>query len=94
MPTLLIGYDLNGAKDYQALYSAIKSVGSAWWHHLDSTWLINTTHTPVAVRDLLKRHLDADDELLVIDVSGDLRAWTGFNQRAAEWLHQTYQARS
>jgi hypothetical protein len=37
MATLLGGYDLNKTKDYPALFQAIKGLGGAWWHHLDST---------------------------------------------------------
>ncbi len=40
MATLMIGYDLNKTKDYPALFQAIKGLGGAWWHHLDSTWLV------------------------------------------------------
>jgi len=47
--TLLIGWNLNRTKNYPDLYEAIKSLGS-WWHHLHSTWLVNTTLSTVAWR--------------------------------------------
>jgi hypothetical protein len=51
---LLVGYDLNSPrKDYTDLIEKMKSYG-AWWHHLDSTWLIKTTKTPTEVRDELR----------------------------------------
>jgi hypothetical protein len=34
--------------------------------------------------------LDANDELLVIDVSGDARAWKLFNDSGSAWLKKTY----
>lgn len=89
MATLLIGYDLNKAKNYPDLIEAIKSLG-AWWHHLDSTWLVKTSLTPVQVRDRLKTHLDSDDELLVIDVTSRPRAWIGFSDGGSKWLKDTF----
>lgn len=91
MATLLIGYDLNKNKDYPALHDAIKALGGAWWHHLDSTWLVRTSQTASQARDALKQLIDADDELLVIDVTGDSRAWKGFNDKGSEWLKNIYE---
>lgn len=86
MATLLVGYDLNKpTKDYSTLIERLRKFGT-WWHHLDSTWLVRTELTPVQVRDELRRLIDADDELLVIDVSGRASAWAGFNQKGSQWL--------
>lgn len=90
MSTYMIGYDLNGpAKDYEDLKDAIKQLG-AWWHHLDSTWLVKTSNSAVAIRDSLKAHLDSDDELLVINVTNAERAWCGFDEPGSKWLKETY----
>lgn len=52
MGTLLIGYDLDKPdQDYSDLIAAIKKLG-AWWHHLDSTWLVKSDLTPKEARDL------------------------------------------
>jgi hypothetical protein len=86
MRTLLVGYDLNRpGQNYQQLYKALKS-NSLWWHHLDSTWLLRTHETAVQMRDRLKVHIDAGDELLVLDVTGDAAAWTGFSERGGQWI--------
>jgi len=88
MPTYLIGYDLDKpAQDYEDLIAKLKSYGS-WWHCLDSTWLIKTDKTHVVVRDELKALMGANDKLLVINVTGRERAWTGFAQRCADWLRR------
>lgn len=90
MPTLLIAYDLNApGQDYDSLIDAIKALGT-WWHHLDSTWLVVTPLTATSARDSLATHLDAGDELLIVDVTGDGRAWRGFSDRAAKWLKATW----
>lgn len=86
MNTLLIGYDLNkSGQNYEDLIDAIKDMG-AWWHYLDSTWLVKTEETHVTARNKLKHHLDSNDELLVINVTGDAAAWTGFSDSAGKWL--------
>lgn len=91
MATLMIGYDLNKqGKDYASLIEAIKGLG-AWWHYLDSTWLVICDKTPVEVRDTLATHIDSNDEILVIDVTGRARAWRGFNELGSKWLHETYE---
>lgn len=90
VPTLLIAYDLNApGQRYGELIEAIKALG-AWWHHLDSTWLVVTTATATAVRDALLAHVDAGDELLIADVTGDGRAWYGFSDSGSAWLKDTW----
>jgi hypothetical protein len=91
MSTVLIGYDLNKpAQDYPDLIDSIKNLGSAWWHHLDSTWLVKTEKSATQVREVLVKIIDTNDELLVIDVSGDARAWAGFNSSGSTWLKETF----
>ncbi|HEX4670535.1 MAG TPA: hypothetical protein VH275_11255 [Solirubrobacterales bacterium] len=86
MSTLLVGYDLNKpGQDYAGLIKRLKSVGTNWWHRLDSTWLIKTTMTPAELRDDLRAYIDSGDELLVIDVTGV--TWAGFGFSSYKWLH-------
>jgi hypothetical protein len=87
MANILIGYDLNKAgKDYNNLISAIKGLSTDWWHCLDSTWIIKTQLSTVQVRDALASHIDGNDELLVVDITGDAAAWTGFDTNCSNWL--------
>lgn len=86
MSTLLIAYDLNrSGQNYSDLIAAIKEQG-AWWHYLDSTWLVKTSKSHVALRDELRQYIDGNDELLIIDVTSDAAAWSGFNASASDWL--------
>lgn len=86
----MISYDLNRPEaDYPGLIRAIKKQG-AWWHHLDSFWLVNSDLSPSDMRDVLKPFLDSNDELLVIDVTGRARAWRGFSDSGSKWLHETF----
>ncbi len=85
MSAYLISYDLHRPEqDYDDLYDAIKGLGT-WWHHLDSTWIVKHPGPSVAIRDELKPYLDANDELLVVELTGE-GAWTGFNDPGSSWL--------
>lgn len=90
MGTILVGYDLNKpVQNYDGLIDKLKGYG-AWWHHLDSTWLLKTSKEPTEVRNDLQALIDEDDELLVIDVTGDARAWRGFSESGSKWLKETF----
>lgn len=87
LKSILIGYDLNKPHvNYTELIDKIKSLANGWWHHLDSTWIIRTEHTPVQVCEQLRPHIDSNDEMLVIDVTADAAAWCGFNKSGSDWL--------
>jgi hypothetical protein len=87
MTTFVIGYDIHPSKGetYDELIEAIKIVGSTWWHHLDSTWVVVSSKTAVQIRDALIPHLRSDDQLLVAVLAGEA-AWTGFNEKGSGWL--------
>ena len=86
MTTYMIGYDLNkSGKDYSGLISAIKGIANGYWHHLDSTWLVNTTMSASQIRDWLAANVDHDDEILVIAVANDW-ATCGISESGNNWL--------
>lgn len=86
MNTLLISYDLNRPhQDYPKLLDKLRSYGT-YWHHLDSLWIIKTSESAKEMRDVLKAFIDSNDELLVVNITGDPAAWTGFSDRASKWL--------
>ena len=92
MATMLIAYDLRKpGQDYDQLYEVIKGLGGAWWHHLDSTWLLKTSKSAVEVRNAIAAVIDVNDELLVINVTSRARAWRGFNDRGGAWLKHTFE---
>lgn len=88
MTTYMIGYDLNKAgKDYTGLISEIKKLANGYWHHLDSTWLVNTTLNAAQIRDRLRPSLDGDDELLVIATANNWATY-GIKESGNKWLHE------
>lgn len=81
----LIGYDLNkSGQNYTTLIHEIKKLGT-WWHCLDSTFIIKSTSTAVAIRDYLQKFIDSNDELLVVNLTGEA-AWIGFSKECSDWL--------
>lgn len=87
MKNILVGYDLNQPmQNYEGLIKQLKAGYSTWWHNLDSTWIIRTAKSPVQVRDELLPYLDANDEILVIDITGGAAAWNGFSATGSLWL--------
>jgi hypothetical protein len=87
--TTLIAYDIHPPEGeaYENLTEKIRSLG-AWWHHLESTWILKSVHAPGEIRDQLREYIGSDDQLLVIDISGDTAEWIGFNDAGSEWLKE------
>lgn len=85
----LITYDLNTpGKNYQALYESIKSLGE-WWHYLDSNWLVNTTLSTYQINEHLRKCIDDNDNLLIIEFNPSTAAgwlpkdaWKWISERA------------
>jgi hypothetical protein len=86
--TYLIGYDLTRPRkdsDYPELIDAIKGLGTWWWHHLGSTWIVTTDKSAVQICETLRTHIDRGDKLFVAALSGE-SAWVGINEKGSAWL--------
>jgi hypothetical protein len=80
-----INYDLKKpGRDYAALYTAIKSCG-AWWHYLESMWLVDTNLGAEGVWKRIEAHFDRNDRALVIGVTKDHQGW--LPKDAWEWIN-------
>src|SRR6202451_2103175 len=88
MATILIAYDIHPPKGeaYDDLIKTIQSLGT-WWHHLETIWIVQCAHTPSEIRDRLKSHIGVEDQLLVVDISGDAAGWAGVNDNGSRWLN-------
>ena len=49
-------------------------------------WIVKCDQTPAAIRDQLMQHVGSNDQLLVIDISGDTTEWFGVNETGSAWL--------
>ncbi len=85
--TILIAYDIHPPKGeaYDELIKVIQSLGT-WWHHLETIWIVQCAHTPGEIRDRLKSHIGIEDQLLIIDISGDAAGSVGVNESGSKWL--------
>jgi hypothetical protein len=88
--TTLIAYDLHAPKGalYDQLVGQIMSLGG-WWHHLETIWIVKSAHAPSQIKDQLARYIGSDDQLLVIDVTGDVAEAVGLNGAGTAWLQET-----
>lgn len=85
MSTYLLSYDLIRQQDYPRIIEAIKSYGN-WAHPLESVWLIKTDVEINLVTTHLRQYIDADDKLLVMDVTSD--HWMAYSlaQDVSSWM--------
>jgi hypothetical protein len=93
--TILIAYDVHPPKGaaYEKLVKAIQSLGS-WWHHLETIWIVRSDQSVAEIRDLLSSHIGIEDQLLVIDISGDIAGWAGVNDAGSNWLNENIRVRT
>ena len=71
----IISYDLSApCRNYEDLYNAIKSY-TYWGKLTESTWAVVTSQSYIQIRDDLKKYIDENDKLIVIQ-SGRAAAWT------------------
>jgi hypothetical protein len=90
LATTLIAYDLHAPKGalYDELVGKIMSLG-AWWHHLETIWIVKSVHAPHQIKNQLEPYIGSDDQLLVIDVTGDMAEAVGLNGAGTAWLQET-----
>lgn len=80
-----VNYDLKKpGQNYAALYEAIKGCG-VWWHHLDSTWLLDTSLDAQGIWGRLEPYVDKNDFFLVIGVTRNYQGW--LSPEAWEWIN-------
>jgi hypothetical protein len=85
--TILIAYDVHPLRGegYERLIAELRLLGT-WWHHLETVWIVRSQHTIGAISSRLKSLIGPEDQLLVVDISGDTARWIGINQSGSKWL--------
>lgn len=80
----LITYDLIKRKNYPELFKALEEFD--YWHCLGSVWIVKSELNSTEIRNLLQAHIDSDDKLIVVKLTGQA-AWTkSFPNDCREWL--------
>src|SRR5262249_96570 len=87
--TILIAYDIHPAQGaaYDNLVEAIQSLG-ACWHHLETVWIGRSDKTAEKIRDELRTYNGTDDQVLILDITGDKAGWAGINEVGSTWLKE------
>lgn len=75
MARYLISYDLIEEKDYERISKAITLISDGSVRPLKSVWIIGHEGSAEDIRGALNSYLDADDKLLVAELTKDV-AWT------------------
>ncbi len=84
MYRMLISYDLISPRtDYEELYDYLQSFRQSK-HPLESVWVVRTNKKQDAIRDELKEIVDANDKILVVDITGCAAAW--HNIPSEDWI--------
>ena len=74
MNMFTVSYDLmKPGQDYTALLNRIRAFGGV--RQLESYWSFRYQATAAQVRDDLRRYIDTNDRLLVVDVTNQQFAW-------------------
>jgi hypothetical protein len=87
--TILIAYDIHPTRGaaYDDLVEAIQSLG-AWWHHLETVWIVRSDKTPEQIRDQLKSYIGTEDQIFISDITGNKSGWAGINEVGNSWLKE------
>lgn len=92
MTVYSVSYDLNKAgQNYKDLIAEIKSF-NGYCKVMDSYWFVCSNGNASAISERLKKHMDNNDSLLVIETSTNRQGW--LNKDIWDWLkqHQTNSA--
>ena len=85
MACKLISYDLDKPnRNYEDLCKAIKDIG-AWWHCVESVWIVDTSQSASSIRDTLKEHPDSGDKLVVLTLTSGW-ATKNLSEKCNDWL--------
>jgi hypothetical protein len=84
MYRMLISYDLiSPGTDYDELYEYFQSFPKSR-HPLESVWVVKTNKKQDTIRDELMRIVDANDKVLVVDITSCAAAW--HNIPSEDWI--------
>lgn len=85
---LFVSYDLIAPdKNYEAVTKAVKALGS-WAKVHKSFWYVKSEFNAAQARDHLKKHIDANDKIIVINAND--AAWNQLPDKVAEHIRSKW----
>ena len=83
-----VNYDLNETgQNYTTLIDYLKS-HQGWAKPLKSSFFVKTALTASQLRDGIKMHIDANDDVVVVTVTSSSWATYGLSSTLNDWLWQ------
>lgn len=85
MPSYMVSYDLRApGRNYQPLYDALTNAKAV--KALQSLWFLDDPKPSTQVRDILRGLVDANDGILVIEITNSNWATVQLLPGAVDWL--------
>jgi hypothetical protein len=90
MGNLVISYDLHkSGQNYEGVIEAIKSLGG-WAKVHQSVWYVKSVKDAVAAFDVIRKRMDSNDSLFVVDAENNKAAWYGLTDEVSDYLKQQW----
>ncbi|MDP3955907.1 MAG: hypothetical protein Q8Q18_01535 [bacterium] len=81
----IISYRLHQVgKNYEQLYTAIRSLTGTYWHNTTSSWIVNSSLSAKKIFEHLNPFIDNNDELVVFKLEGSY--YGQLNPDDLKWL--------
>lgn len=94
MNNLTISYDLyKQGQDYHAIIGEIKTLGN-WARLHKSVWHVKSGLSAAQAVERLKRVIDSNDSLYIVDSTNNESAWCNLDSKVSEFLQQNWHAKS
>jgi hypothetical protein len=87
MARFIVSYDLRNHRNYPPVWDLLKSLGAV--RLLESLWVMNSTATAEQIRNAVRRVVDKDDGVVVIELTLPF-PWATFNALSGgqAWLQR------
>jgi hypothetical protein len=82
---LFVTYDLIKTKDYPKVHDAIKSLGH-WAKVTESNWYVSSNYTASQAVDIVKKAMDSDDKVIVVDASNNTASWHNIGKEVGDFI--------
>jgi hypothetical protein len=70
---------------YEQLWTALEKAGAV--EILESLWLLETSQTASSLRDALRKYIEKNDSVLVLEITARAAwAWYNIDTAGGEWL--------
>jgi hypothetical protein len=89
---LLVTFSLrNPQQNYEPFFVALRGNALQWWHFIEQTCVVYTSHTPDEYVQKLLPYIEKTDSLLVLKVTPhEFQGW--LPKEAWDWLNKTSEA--